>query len=126
MKRVLYAAVVVGAALAGQVGHAGVLKGDMENCTFLAKVVVNWKQYRDQGVPWERALAFLNGSLATAVGAPSSIVQDEEDMAFVRETMRDLWDRSTELGRAEGAQVPAYVLRKCMNGYGSMGKKGSV
>lgn len=87
------------------------VKGDPLKCSELAGSVRSMAKYRDMGMTWEEANTILEGEIAEVKGDPGSIVADDDDVAYLRETAHGVWHESKDVSPA---QLGINVLLACV------------
>lgn len=89
--------------------QAATLVGDGDSCLFLSNSAVNGAEARDAGLPWEAAKAQIEKAIDDAMGQPTSIVNDEDDAAFVLNTFQYVWESGDD-----AVTVATNVYETCM------------
>lgn len=89
--------------------HAATLMGDTDKCLFLSGSAMTGVEMRDAGMSWDVAALQVDGAIERAMGQPTSIVQDEDDAAFVRKTFKYVWESGDDI-----ATVATNVYESCM------------
>lgn len=105
-------------ALACGVGVAATLRGNDENCMYLAYNFDNMAGYRDSGVGWLEAKQQVIAAIADSMTNPNGLVKDQDDALFAMGLADRLWNK--DLASVPPGLVGVRVYDICM---GKDGKK---
>lgn len=107
MKAVICAAVLAAACLNSP---ANTLKGS-DDCGFFAVQIGLLGNQRDSGKPWVEVKTWLDEALKESRGQPGSIVNDDEDEAYIRATVESVWHGPLRV--LSGHELIAKVAQDC-------------
>lgn len=91
---------------------AGVLRGNSENCSWLAKVMAEAAYHQSTGVTPQEIRDWMNAGISESMGKPLSIVGDEGDAKFVLEMMEEV----LSMPSTKRHEVILRTVQKCMRG----------
>jgi hypothetical protein len=91
--------------------EAGVLKGDRDNCMYLAQVARYYATGRDHGYPWEVVKPAMDESVDKARQNPDSFVKDDIDASYIRQQLTKIWHEWKEV---PPDVIEVRVLQDCM------------
>lgn len=92
------------------IASAATLKGNQKSCEALASVVMQAGELRASGVPWEVFDARLDEMITEARGNPDSFVQSDDDVKFIKKSMKLLWNNPQDAP----ILVASAVYQSCM------------
>jgi hypothetical protein len=72
--------------------QAETFRGNDIVCTHLSNTAYDVAQMRDAGVPWEQFSTFISTQLKVALGVPESYIKDADDVHFVYESFKRIYD----------------------------------
>ncbi|HEX7766306.1 MAG TPA: hypothetical protein VF443_06295 [Nitrospira sp.] len=104
-------ALALGLLLACSVASAGTLRGNDENCRHLGRVFIQLAGQRDQGVTLSEMEQITGADMAEALGKPDSILQDQDDVAYVKSKVRELYGKAKD---QSPVQVGLSVFLDCL------------
>lgn len=88
------------------------IKGNDENCMYLAYNFDNLAMYRDAGTTWSEAKPVLVNAVAESMTMPNGLVRDAEDGIYVMALADKLWNG--ELAGLPPGLVGVRVYDMCM------------
>lgn len=93
--------------------NAASLRGSPENCPHFANVMTDAGERRDAGLPYETAFQIYESGAREAVGLPGSILQSEEDVQYVLDVLKRLYE--PPMLDVHGHDLRILLLYECLN-----------
>lgn len=99
--------------------HASTLKGDPASCSVLAVAMAEFAVGRDGGASLAQANQYFDQIVKDIYGTPNSVINDAEDVQYVKDVIARLWDEKNPMSKVGGSQLKVLVVKDCMAGHGS-------
>lgn len=90
--------------------NAATFRGNAEVCSSLSMTAMEVAGMRDAGVPWDAFGPWIKGALDEALVNPASYVKDQDDVNFIYEWFKRIYDEPA----LSGVAAAALVERDCM------------